>query len=572
MGGPRFVALALLAPFFGVPAAAAVAAGPFPSPHGQHAVQHVAADRVVRTGDHTSDRGDIRSGDSSKLSEPAHVRLLAARLYWGKRPPSYPSTTRMHRDLRRTSDYFAHVSRGHQHVRATLTRWVHVAASGDVMCNTQGRSVRAANAALRRAGYHPGRFNRLMIFTEQCNAASSAAELPGRVSWIRFRAPGMATLVHELGHNMGLEHAYGVVCRQDGRRVALGGACLPVEYGDSWDAMGHSTGFYSVPALARLGWAGRIQTVRRSGTYPLADVARARTGNQALRIRAGTTTYWVEYQSEHSPQVGRTIPGVMIRRQVGRGPVEMIDASPGNPTGIAYPDGDLTNAALPVGSSLTTPENIRFTTVAKGRHARVQVSFGQSAAAPDAPVVASVAQVSDGYRVHWTAPADNGQIVLGYRVTAQPSGLSTFVRSPAGYRTSARFPLSKLGATPPTFTVRALNQDGWSAVAASDPVPDGPVVGPDVTVTSPSADGKVTRAFTVAVLATADEQTQSAPVTAWAEIGSVTCTSDDGPGPYSLVCDDADHALHGAQVLTVHVRNAAGGVTDVSVPVRIHGH
>jgi hypothetical protein len=481
VGGPRFVALALLAPFFGVPAAATVAAGPFPSPVRAHAVVHrVAADRVLRAGQHVTGRGDVRQGTSSTLRAPAHVRLMAARLYWGPRPPSYPSTARMHRDLSRTAHYFAHVSRGRQHVRVALTRWVHVSVSGDVMCNTQRRSVRAAGAALRRAGYHPGRFNRLMIFTEQCNAAASAAQLPGRVSWIRFRAPGMATLVHELGHNLGLEHAYGVVCRHDGRRVALAGSgesgtCLPVEYGDSWDAMGHSTGFYSVPALVRLGWAGKIQSVRRSGTYALADVARAHTANQALRIRSGATTYWVEYQPEHSPQVGRTIPGVMIRRQVGRGPVEMIDASPGNPTGIAYPDGDLTNSALPVGSSLTTPEGIRFTTVATGRHARVQVSFGRTATAPDAPRVAGVAQDHDGYRVRWTVPADNGQIVLGYRVTAEPSGVSTFVRSPAGYRTTARFSLSKLGPTPPTFTVRALNQDGWSAVSPGDPSPDAPV-------------------------------------------------------------------------------------------------
>jgi len=413
----------------------------------------------------------VRQRATHRLHAPADVRLLAARFYWGARPPAYPSTAQLQRDLGRTSDYFAHVSRGREHVHVTLTRWVRVRVSGDVMCNTQRRSVAAANAALRRAGYHPARFNRLMIFSEQCNAAASAAELPGRVSWIRFRSPGMATLVHELGHNLGLEHAYGVICRHDGRRVALGAGCLPVEYGDSWDAMGHSTGYFSVPVLARLDWAGTIRTVRRSGTFRLADVERARTANQALRIRAGATTYWVEYQSEHSPQVGRTIPGVMIRRQVGRGPVEMIDASPGNPTGIAYPDRDLTNPALPVGSSLTTPENIRITTVSQGRHARVQVTFDQSASAPDAPAVESVTRVGDGYRVHWTPPADNGQIVLGYQVTAQPSGASVFVPGPAGYRTSVRVPLDKLGTTTPTFTVKALNQDGWSVASTPDPEP-----------------------------------------------------------------------------------------------------
>jgi len=501
------------------------------------------------------------------VSAPARVRLLAARLYWGDRHPSYPSTERMHRDLDQTARYFGRVSRGRQHVRTTLTRWVHVDASGDVMCNTEGRSVLAAQAALRRAGYHPDRFNRLMIFTEQCNAAASAAQLPGRVSWIRYRAPGMATLVHELGHNMGLEHAYGVVCREDGRRIALGGACLPVEYGDSWDAMGHSRGFFSAPSLVRLGWAGKIQHVRRSGTYRLADVEHSGSANQALRIRAGNTTYWIEYQPEHSPEIGRTIPGVMIRRQVGRGPVEIIDASPGNPTGIAYPDRDLTNAALPVGSSLTTPENIRFTTVSRGRHATVRVGFDQPAAVPDAPVVHAVALAGGGYRVHWAAPADNGQIVLGYRVTAWPSGTTTFVRSPGGYRTSARLPPIR-DAAPAWVTVKALNQDGWSAAGAAF---TGTVYGPQVTVTSPLPGSRVTRSFSVTVEGFADQYTGARPTSAWAEVGSVACSSAAGSGPYTLQCADPGHRLHGPQLLTVHVRNQLGGTTDVTVPIKLHG-
>ncbi len=469
MGGPRYVALALLAPIFGMPAATAVPAASTTSSHVLRspvaAVRRVAADVSVGSAARRDTRLDSRqSRFTGPVRSPRTIHLLAARLYWGRRHPSYPSTQKVSHDLGKTAEWYRHVSRGRQHVRVTVTRWVHVTASGDVMCNTQGRSIDAARSALRRAGYHPSRFNRLMIFTEQCDAAASAAQLPGQVSWIRYRAPGVPTLVHELGHNMGLEHAYGVVCRQDGRRVALGGSCLPVEYGDSWDAMGHSTGFFSAPALVRLGWAGKIQDVTTSGTYSVADVARSGADNQALRIQAGRTTYWVEYQPEHSPQVGRTIPGVMIRREVGRGPVEMIDASPGNPTGIAFPDRDLTNSALPVGSSLTTPQDIRFTTVSTGRHATVEVTFDQPAAAPDAPVVDSATQTTDGYQVHWSAPSDNGQIVLGYRVTASPSGVSRYVRSPAGYHTSTLFPLGD--GEPQTFTVEALNQDGWSVASA----------------------------------------------------------------------------------------------------------
>lgn len=597
MGGLRCLALALLAPLLGVSAAwsATPAQAAVPSARGAHAVTSKIAQDVTRARTtNVSSRDDASRTGGHRLQVPGHVRLLAARLYWGARPPSYPSTTSIRRDLRKTADYFDRVSRGRQHVRTTLTRWVHVDVSGDVMCNTQGRSVRAASAALRRAGYHPARFNRLMILTEQCNAAASAAQLPGRVSWIRYRNPGMPTLVHELGHNLGLEHAFGVVCRQGGRRVSLGGACLPVAYGDSWDAMGHSKGFFSAAALVRLGWAGTIERVRESGTYQVADVAHSGRANQALRIRSGTTTYWVEYQPEHSPEIGRTIPGVMIRRQVAGGPVELIDASPGNPTGIDYPDADLTNAALPVGSSLTTPDHVRFTTVAQGRRATVQVTFDATAAVPDAPVVETAVPVGTGYRVHWKAPADHGQIVLGYRVTSMPGGTTTYVRSPAGYRTSV---IVKTDATePPTFTVQALNQLGWSAASTPLTVGDpgtpgdpgipgdpgdpgdpgtpgdpGDGAGAQVSITSPAPGAKLRRSFEIDVTATADPVTSAAPVSAWAEVGSVACSTQEGAGPYLLQCADTGRVLHGWQVLTVHVRDQDGATTDVTVPVLVRG-
>jgi hypothetical protein len=483
VGGSRFVALALLAPLFGMPSSLAVTAGPAPSSAAVVHVRHEAAGRVEADGSLRSGAGTsadrLATGDSRgtrfthRLNPPRRVHLLAARVYWGHRHPAYPSASKVRHDLNRVADWYAHVSRGREHVRVTVSRWVRARVSGDAMCNTQGRSIDAANAALRRAGYHPGRFNRLMIFTEQCDGAASAAQLPGRVSWVRFRAPGVPTLVHELGHNLGLEHAYGVVCRHnDGQqiqrvalgRLALGDSCLPVEYGDSWDAMGHSSGFFSAQVLSRLGWAGKIQDVTSSGTYTVADVEHSGSNNQALRISAGRTTYWVEYQPEHSPQVGRTIPGVMIRREVGSGPVEIIDASPGNPAGIAFPDADLTNPALPVASSLTTPQHIRITTLSTGRKATVQITFDQPSTVPDAPVLTAASQLDTGYDVRWGAPPDNGQIVLGYRVTAIPSGVTTFVRSPAGYRTAAHFLLGD--GQPQTFTVQALNQEGWSPVSA----------------------------------------------------------------------------------------------------------
>jgi hypothetical protein len=116
--------------------------------------------------------------------------------------------------------------------------------------------------------------------------------------------------------------------------------------------------------------------------------------------------------------------------------------------------------------------------------------------------------------------------------------------------------------------VKALNQDGWSAAGAAF---TGTVYGPQVTVTSPLPGSRVTRSFSVTVEGFADQYTGARPTSAWAEVGSVACSSAAGSGPYTLQCADPGHRLHGPQLLTVHVRNQLGGTTDVTVPIKLHG-
>ena len=120
------------------------------------------------------------------------------------------------------------------------------------------------------------------------------------------------------------------------------------------------------------------------------------------------------------------------------------------------------------------------------------------------------------------------------------------------------------GSSSPSFTVEALNQVGWSAATSVQ----GRAYGPQVTVTSPERDAHVRTGFDVALTAAPDDVTGSEPVRAWAEIDGVACTSVQGRGPYTLLCPhgSARHAT-----VAVHVANANGAVTDVSVPVRLMG-
>ena len=186
--------------------------------------------------------------------------------------------------------------------------------------------------------------------------------------------PYLAVLVHELGHNLGLDHANSSICSRRQHRVTEGGRCSEQEYGDMWDAMGLSVRPYSVPLLRSLGWAGRVATAKRPGTWTLRDAEKPGRGLQALRVRSGKVSYWLEYHTNSVALAAsaatfaiRGVPGVEIRLDTGGNSLLILDAAPGNPARfLTFPDPDFVNVALPVGSTFTTPHGVRITLEAQG--------------------------------------------------------------------------------------------------------------------------------------------------------------------------------------------------------------
>ncbi|MDO8429857.1 MAG: hypothetical protein Q7S73_00635 [bacterium] len=120
-----------------------------------------------------------------------------------------------------------------------------------------------------------------------------------------------STLIHEIGHNLGLPHANSLFNCADSNSY---GSCDRNEYGDAYDVMGKSVskGLYNGIYKKQLGWLTNqnIMEVSKSGTYSVAPIELESNSPQILTIPRKKRTigeqYWaIEYQENSN--------GAMIR-------------------------------------------------------------------------------------------------------------------------------------------------------------------------------------------------------------------------------------------------------------------
>lgn len=164
-----------------------------------------------------------------------------------------------------------------------------------------------AQQAANDAGIDVGSYDRLVYLFPKNSACGwrgqgTVGGSPSR-SWINGEL-NLMTIGHEMGHNFGLHHAKYIGCNGG----SISDSCTTLEYGDSIDIMGKSTGHFNAFNKERLGWlssaSGQITTAESDGSYLLEPYESSHGGTaKGLKVRRGTDSatgealwYHLEYR------------------------------------------------------------------------------------------------------------------------------------------------------------------------------------------------------------------------------------------------------------------------------------
>ncbi|MDQ6698255.1 MAG: hypothetical protein M3Z46_12445 [Actinomycetota bacterium] len=272
-----------------------------------------------------------------------------------------------------TNNWYRAVSSNKLGFSATATPWMTLAKQDCSLTNGAYWKVLAAaeNAAVAH-GYNPKAYDHEMVyfpFDANCNYGGLGS-VSDRSSWVNGEMDSRVAN-HELGHNLGLNHARSAVCVDStNHEVTASSTCTTDEYGDLFDTMGvppSGTPQISAIQMNHLGWlTGHFTTTTSTSSVTLSPLESG-TGTRADRILVGGSEYWLEYRqpvgvdATLKTYTGAT-DGVLIHRVAADGGTDLLDATPDAFKSFA-------DAALPVGRTWTSPEkvSVKVTSISSAR-------------------------------------------------------------------------------------------------------------------------------------------------------------------------------------------------------------
>ena len=180
----------------------------------------------------------------------------------------------------RAADWLHQASFGKLTVTGTVLPWQKVLKAQTVCSDRQ----RIYNLAAVAAGTQVGEYGDMMVVLPPFGPCDELGhgDIGGDRLWI-YGTLDTITLVHELGHTLGLDHA----------NAWAGGRTR--EYGDGFSTMGHGPGDWDAHAKWQLGWGVRVADAH-DGVFELGPLERPSAVAQALRIRTAGNDFWIDHR------------------------------------------------------------------------------------------------------------------------------------------------------------------------------------------------------------------------------------------------------------------------------------
>ena len=256
------------------------------------------------------------------------LKVLVVPVTWGPEP--FTKAEIEGAVFGRAADRLHRASFGKLTVTGTVLPWQKVL-TARMFCSDRQRIYNLAAVA---AGSQVGDYGDVMVVLPPFGPCDELGhgDIGGDRLWI-YGTLDTITLVHELGHTLGLDHANAWV---RGRAR---------EYGDPFSTMGHGPGDWDAHAKWQLGWGIRIADAHE-GVFGLGPLERPSALAQALRVRTAGNDFWID----HREPVG--LDGWLTPR-LASGVLIHAEPNSSEPTADVRYRG--TNVLLPVGTDDGSP-------------------------------------------------------------------------------------------------------------------------------------------------------------------------------------------------------------------------